>query len=524
MKRNIIIGIDAGTSVIKSVAFTTTGRQIAVASRVNEYKTLANGGVEQNMRRTWEDTAATLRELNQTVPHLDQRVLSLAVTGQGDGTWLIDKNGEPIHDAWIWLDGRAVKEADELARQARSSSAHEVIYTHSGTGVTVCQMRTHFKWMQKHAPDLLRKAATALHCKDWLYFNLCGQLATDPSEGCFTFGDFRQRDYSEEVIDALGVSELKHLLPPIVDGVSEAGSLSVKAARETGLPQGLPISLAYVDVLCCALGGGMCDPVVKPGLTILGSTGMHMRFVEHASEVCLNDGQTGYTMAFPDGGYAQMQSNMAATLNIDWLLDIGLDVLTIEGVKRNRCDLIKHLDDAVFKAAPGSALFHPYISSAGERGPFINPAARASLTGLDQTHGYFDLMRSVYEGLAFAARDCYTAMGSMPDEIRLSGGAARSNALGTIIAATLNVPVRHIHREEAGAAGAAMISAVQQGIFNNISESVTSWVTPLLAELETPDAELASQYDNLFKLYIATQKSMVPLWDSLASIRKGTTL
>ena len=61
MMRDMLIGIDAGTSVIKSVAFTLAGEQIAVAALPNRYETLAGGGVEQDMARTWADTATTLR-------------------------------------------------------------------------------------------------------------------------------------------------------------------------------------------------------------------------------------------------------------------------------------------------------------------------------------------------------------------------------------------------------------------------------------------------------------------------------
>ena len=49
MTRDILIGIDAGTSVIKSVAFTLAGEQIAVAARPNIYATPGGGQVEQDM-------------------------------------------------------------------------------------------------------------------------------------------------------------------------------------------------------------------------------------------------------------------------------------------------------------------------------------------------------------------------------------------------------------------------------------------------------------------------------------------
>ena len=66
-KADILIAIDAGTSVIKAVAFTLAGDQIAIAARPNSYDTPGPGQVEQDMPRTWADCAATLRELQERV-------------------------------------------------------------------------------------------------------------------------------------------------------------------------------------------------------------------------------------------------------------------------------------------------------------------------------------------------------------------------------------------------------------------------------------------------------------------------
>ena len=107
MKDGVLIGIDAGTSVIKSVAFTTSGEQIAIAAISNVYETLSYGGVEQDMARTWRDTAQTLKQLSEKIPNLASRLVAISVTGQGDGMWLIDEDGEPVAPAWLWLDARA---------------------------------------------------------------------------------------------------------------------------------------------------------------------------------------------------------------------------------------------------------------------------------------------------------------------------------------------------------------------------------------------------------------------------------
>ena len=72
--------------------------------------------------------------------------------------------------------------------------------------------------MERTAPELLDRAEVALHCKDWLYLKLTGVRATDPSEASWTFGDFRTRAYDDAVIEALGLSRRRGLLPEIVDG------------------------------------------------------------------------------------------------------------------------------------------------------------------------------------------------------------------------------------------------------------------------------------------------------------------
>ena len=515
MSRDVLIGVDAGTSVIKAVAFDLSGRQLAIASRRNSYTTLSNGGVEQDMVRTWQDTVAVLAELCATIDGLSDRALAIGVTGQGDGCWLVDAEGRPVHDGWLWLDARAAAEARDLA----SSPGIDTIYHATGTGVNVCQMRAHLTWMKRHDPALLGRAATALHCKDWLYFNLTGERATDPTEGVFTFGDFRTRDYSEAAIAAMDLSDLRHLLPPIVDGAVNSHGLTAGAAAQTGLPEGLPASLGYVDIMCTAMGAGQHDPAAMPGLTILGSTGVHMRFVPDASQVVLNPARSGYTMAFPGSAYAQIQTNMAATLNIDWVMGLAVEMLAAEGVSRSGSDLLEGLDAHVMAARPGAAVFHPYISAAGERGPFTEPDARASFTGLDQSTGWFDMVRAVYDALALAARDCYAAMGPMPGEIRLTGGAARSRALRRILSAALNVPVRTVAQEEAGAAGAVMMAAVAQGVYPDIGAVSDAWVARLLQEAEEPDPSLVSVYDALYDAYLAGRESAGPSWAALAEMR-----
>lgn len=512
---DILIGLDAGTSVIKAVAFDTSGRQIEAAALPNRYVTRPDGAAVQDQQATWADAAAALRALSEKVEGLASRAIALAVTAQGDGTWLVGAGDAPVGEGWIWLDSRSAP----TVRALRAEDGDAARYLATGTGLNCCQQGAQLAHMQAHAPHLLEGAECALHPKDFLYLRLTGLRVSDPSETCFTFGDFRTRAHDEGVVDALGLRPLRRLLPEIMDGAEEVAPLTPEAAAATGLRAGLPVSLGYVDVACTLLGGGIFTGTGRAGCSIIGSTGMHARAIA-PGDFTANPDRTGYVMLLPIPGMAaQLQSNMAATLNIDWLLDLAADLLADFGAPVDRPALLSHLSRWLEEAAPGRVLFHPYISEAGERGPIVEDAARASFIGLNAGHRFPDLARAVVEGLALAAADCYAAMGPVPAEIRLSGGAARSDPLRRILGAALGVPVRRCEREEAGAAGAAMIAAVAIGVHSDMQSCIDAWVTPRLTAPEAPDPDLAARYAALKPHYLAAREALPPVWRGMAETR-----
>jgi erythritol kinase len=181
--------------------------------------------------------------------------------------------------------------------------------------------------------------------------------------------------------------------------------------------------------------------------------------------------------------------------------------------------LVVRIEDWLAAARPGAMIYHPYISEAGERGPFVNAEARAGFIGLSSGHRFPDLLRAVVEGLGMATRDCYAAMGEMPSELRITGGAARSRSLRGVLAASVRAPVRVSARDEAGAAGAAMMAAVAIGAYPSMDGCIAEWVAPLLGEREAPDAELMHTYDRLFPAYVTARGALAPVWETLASGR-----
>lgn len=514
---DVLIGIDAGTSVIKAVAFDLAGRQIGSCAVRNNYLSGPDGSATQSLSQTWADCVTALIGLGRKVDRLSIRTAAIAVTAQGDGTWLVGRGKTPVSDAWLWLDARAASTVETLAGQPLSRARFEA----TGTGLNTCQQGSQMAHMQRVFPHLLDQAEVALHCKDWLYLNLTDIRATDPSEASFTFGNFRSRRYDDTVIEALGLGGRRSLLPEIVDGTTTTHALTAEAAAATGLRAGTPVSLGYVDMVMTAMGAGVYGGGADVACSIVGSTGVHMRATA-VDRVHLNAAGTGYVIALPiPGMVAQVQTNMATTLNIDWVLGIAADILRDVGPEVNQRELVGRIDGWLAAAEPGQVVYHPYISEAGERGPFVNANARAGFVGLSLRHRYADVLRAVVEGLGMAMRDCYAAMGDLPSELRLSGGAARSRGLRGILAAATHASTRVSAREEAGAAGAAMMAAVAIGAYPDMDSCVAEWVTPLLGPAEAPDEALVAAYDRLFPIFCAARQGLVPAWDALAGARRA---
>ncbi len=511
MTGDLILGLDAGTSTLKAVAFDPAGRGVAGAARPNRYRLGPGGAATQDLAETWAEVCGLLRDLAGKIPDLARRTAALAVTAQGDGTVLIDAAGDPVGPAWLWLDSRAAAVAEELRRGAGEAAR----FAATGTGLAACAQGPQLAFLARHHPELLARAATAFHIKDFLHLRLTGTAATDPCEAAMSFGDFRTRCYDDRVIEAMGLASLRRLLPPILDGTGGWHPLRPDAAAATGLLPGTPVVLGYLDAACTAIGAGVREGGADHGCTILGSTGVHLRACP-AEAVVPNPEGTGYVLVLPlPGRVAPMQTNMAGTLNLDWVLGLAREVLAdlAPGAGADPLDLL----DRWLAAAPAvpGPLYLPYISPAGERGPFVDPHARAGFAGLSRDHGYGDLVRAVAAGLALAARDCHAATGPLPPEIRLTGGAARSGALRALFAAALGRPVRRALRAEAGAAGAAMIAAVAIGAEPDMDGALDRWVTPMLGPPEPPDPGLAAAFDRAYDDFRALRGALRPLWPRL---------
>ena len=147
---------------------------------LNRYDTGADGSASQSLERTWPDCVQALRGLGEKVEDLARRTAAIAVTAQGDGTWLVGAGNAPVGDAWLWLDARAAPTVERLSARAAGSGAVRGDRAPASTPASRAR-----RWRIWSGPrrSCSTGAEVALHCKDWLYLNLTGVRATDPVRG-----------------------------------------------------------------------------------------------------------------------------------------------------------------------------------------------------------------------------------------------------------------------------------------------------------------------------------------------------
>ncbi len=124
-------------------------------------------------------------------------------------------------------------------------------------------------------------------------------------------------------------------------------------------------------------------------------------------------------------------------------------------------------------AGSDGCYFSPYLQ--GERTPHLDPYARGGWIGLTASHDRRHLIRSVLEGVAFSLKDCLSIIreqGLRIDQMRATGGGAKSPLWRQIIADVLDTELVLTNASEGPAFGAALLAGVASGVYRSVQEAV----------------------------------------------------
>ncbi|MFV2177845.1 FGGY family carbohydrate kinase [Actinomadura sp. LOL_011] len=494
-----VVCVDAGTTMIKAVGYAGDGAELAVARRPTEVSRPRPGYAEQDMESVW---GAVLDAVREVLPRLSGPVEYVAVTAQGDGCWQVDRAGDPAGPAILWNDGRAAPIVAEWARSGVLADAFRANGSLTFAGLPNAILT----WLREHDPDLLARTAASLTCGGWIFSRLTGEIAMDASDASAPFMDVRTRRPSDDLLRAYGMDWARPLLPDPIDDGDRAAPLAPGAAAALGLPAGLPVVLAPYDIASTAIGVGAVE--TGRACTILGTTLCTETVVETPDLTGEPSGLT-VAMGLPDR-FLRAFPTLAGGQVVDW----ACRLLGLDGPRE-----LAGLAAAAPPGARGLVLL-PYLSPAGERAPFLDPAARGGLHGLTVDHTREDIARAVLEGLSLVVRDCLAAAGTRPTELRVSGGGSASPVWLAMLADVTGVPGVRSADTEAGARGAFIVGLLATGRADDAATAAAAHVRP--GDVHEPDPARAAHYADAYRDFLDVRAATASAWPTLASARART--
>lgn len=479
-----LLGIDIGTSIVKAAIFRRDGEEIVVATRRTNVSSPHPGWAEADPQEVWAATCAVIGQVLRQVPAED--IAAIGISGAMVGAWVLDAEGQALRPGIFWSDGRAQPLIDGML--ARDSAFMSRIFAESGSAMQQGCTLPLLRHLVLHEPEVMAQASAVVGAKDFIRARLTGQIATDIVEAAVAPGSARARGRSAALLSLFGLDDWAYLLPEPQECDRVAGVVTQAAARATGLRAGTPVAIGAGDVAACVIGaGGLAK---EAAVSILGTTCLNGVIV---AEPVFTPPDLGILFTLPEHLWLRSMVNVAGTTNIEWAL------ATLCGDFAEAPDAYDRLAALAMQSPPGAngAVYVPYLSEVGIIAPVVAPEARGGFAGLMPRHRRPDMLRAVFEAVAYAIRDCFEATGLAFGTVRLVGGGARSGFWRQMIADVLNRPVEVPMGSEFGAKGAALLAGTAIGWYPSIA--MASRATCRILHAHHPMGD--GRYDEAYRRY-----------------------
>lgn len=490
-----ILGIDVSTTATKALLIDEQGGVVAVATSTYPLSTPKPLWAEQDPHLWWEATQQSICEVLESPTVDPAAVTGVGLTGQMHGLVLLDAGGKVLRPAILWNDQRSAAECDQMRETLGLARLVEITGNDAFPGFTAPKLL----WVRKHEPEIYERIHQVLLPKDYVRFRLTGEYATDRAgAGGTLMLDLSSRDWSAELLEAFDLPP--QWLPRTHEGTEVTGRINETAAERTGLAPGTRVVGGGGDQAAQAVGVGAVEPGVV-ALT-LGTSGVV--FAASNRPLTERDGRLhAFPHALPEKWHV-MGVMLSAAGSLRWYRDVVAPGVEFDAL----------LEETV-EVEPGSEglVFLPYLS--GERTPHADPNVRAAFVGLTLKHGRGHMTRAVLEGVAYGLRDNFALMRKVGlesiDQVRISGGGARSPLWRQILADTCGVDLVTVKTTEGAAFGAALLAGIGTGVWSSAREACAAGVE--LGSTTTPNADTQALYDRGYRRFRKHYPAVAPLFN-----------
>ncbi len=510
----LILAIDLGTSGMKVALIAVSGKVIGWESEPVRLILTTDGGAEQSPEEWWQAFLSAARRLIKRNQGAGPKVIAVCASTQGEGTVAVDKSGNAIGNAILWMDMRG---APYLRKQFKgivnidgagiSKVLRFVRLTGGMPSMTGKDPAAHMLLIRDTLPDVYARTHKFLNVLDYINLRLTGEfVATYDSILTSWVTDNRNPDsiqYHDSLIRTLGIDREK--LPEIVACTKVIGYLRGDVAQALGLSSNVKVVAGAIDNTAAAIGAGAVEDYA---LHLYIGTSSWMAAHVPFKKTDIASSLASIPCAVPSR-YLLTALQATAGGNLTFLRDNIIyhkDELLQEA---DVPDIFKVLDQIADRVPAGAhgVMYTPWIW--GERAPVEDRTLRAGLYNLSLNNTREDIIRAFLEGIAFNTRWLLAPvekfLGRKVNSVNIVGGGAQSDVWCQIFADVMNVEIKQVADPiYANARGAAWIGAVGM---NEIKFSDI----PQLVQFKcayTPRAKNRTLYDEKFEVFKAIYKQM----------------
>lgn len=485
--KELLMGVDVGTTHIKAALFDIHGKQEALSIRENKahYE-----GRDFSYYEPDEIKTIVFNVISDTIKKIDYpfEILGVCASSMAEAGLPIDKNGNPLYHIITWFDQRTVKQAKWWSE---NMDPYE-IFRETGLILHPRSSLNKIMWIKEHKRDIYDKMAYWLCMGDYTRYCLSGSIATDVTTANRTMAmNVNTMQWSDKMLQTSGIN--KNMLPPIFPSGTVVGRVNKEASEMTLLKEGTPIVTGGHDHLCAALA----SRVYQEG-DIFDSMGTAESLVtiKDSIEIDQNLYKTGFCIGrYVTGNKFYIMGGVSSSGgSVEWF---GRNLIE----KEPGCSVYEKFNELSLqmRSGPSGIFFIPHIAGSGP--PALNPLARGAFIGVRSDHTKADMLKSIYEGVSYEVKlvkDSLEALCSTNvRNFKITGGSTKNQYWMSTKANVLNTDLDIIMVEESAALGAALLAGLAVGVYKNV-EDITKTVD-ISHRVVSCDKSINNRYDYLYE-------------------------
>lgn len=486
-----VLAVDLGTTSTKAVLFAPDGAVLGQGDAGYPLAEPEPGAAVQDPEAVWEAVGDAVGEATAG----EHRPVVVSFSGAMHGLLGVDDRGDPVGPLLTWADARAAGVA-----AAWRSGAVDTLALQQRTGTPVHAMSPLVKlaWLRRDRPSLHAAVARWGGPKEFVLGRAIGRRVTDASCASGTgLRDLRSRTWDDEALALAGIGA--DALDELAGTADVVGSLVDRVADDWGVPRGLPVVAGGADGPLANLGLG----AVRPGVAAcsIGTSGALRLAVDRPA---VDSGGHLFCYELTESRWVAGGAITNGGVVLDWAAaTLGADAATLLA------------EAAAVPAGADGLLAVPALLA--ERAPRWDGAVGGAFVGLRHSHGRGHLTRALLEGVCLELRQVLESVrdaGLGIEEVRGTGGFARSPFWRGLLADVLGVPVGYPEAHQGSAWGAALLGMQGVGLIDPGVDALADAADRVRIDTTTsPSADAA--------LYTARLGLVAQVQDAVARLAGG---